>query len=115
VKLLWSFYEALPESTNTYNRVSMQTWIICRSGYAETISPDLSALRSAWFEEYQYWSFTSSRLTIQGEKTTVWERRWSVTFPKDMLSQRCISHREIVLILAIRVSTSAEKIIGLFK
>ena len=48
-------------------------------------------------------------------KTTVWERRWSVTFPKDMLSQRCISHRAIVLILAIRVSTSAEKIIGLLK
>ena len=48
-------------------------------------------------------------------KTTVWERRWSVTFPKDMLSQRCISHRAIVSILAIRVSTSAEKIIGLLK
>ena len=48
-------------------------------------------------------------------KTTVWERRWSVTFPKDMLSQRCISHRAIVLILAIRVSTSTEKIIGLLK
>jgi hypothetical protein len=39
----------------------------------------------------------------------------SVTFPKDMLAQRCISHRAIVLILAIRVSTSAEKIIGLLK
>jgi hypothetical protein len=44
-------------------------------------------------------------------KTTLWEHRWSVIFPQDMLSQRCISHRPIVLILTILVSTSAEKII----
>ena len=48
-------------------------------------------------------------------KTTPGERRWSVTFPKDMLSWRCISHRAIVLSLAIQVSTSEEKITGLSK
>jgi hypothetical protein len=29
-------------------------------------------------------------------KTTPRKHRWSVTFPKDMLSQRCLSHRAIV-------------------
>ena len=38
-------------------------------------------------------------------KTTPWEHRLSVTFPKDMLSLRCIiSHRATILILAIRRS-----------
>ena len=58
---------------------------------------------------------TWSEQLFPSGKTTVWERRWSVTFPKDMLSQRCISHRAIVLILAILVSASVEKIIGLLK
>ena len=48
-------------------------------------------------------------------RTTPGKRRWSVTFPKDMLSWRCISHRAIVLSLAIQASTSAEKITGLSK
>ena len=45
------------------------TGIIYWSRHAKTISPDLSGLRTTWFEEYQYTSFTCSRLIFWREKT----------------------------------------------
>jgi hypothetical protein len=80
-------------------------------------SPDRSLASSLEENNLNIISILPDRMQLvspSGE-TTPWEHRLSVTFQKDMLSWRCISHRAMVLILAIRVSTSTEKIIGLSK
>ena len=45
----------------------MQTLINYDSNHVETISPDLSGLRTTWFKEYQYTFLPSSWLIFQRE------------------------------------------------